>query len=216
MNKTIIYYTSNHEDPIFEQKIIDDMLSKKGNLPVISVSQKPMDLGHNIGVGEVGQSYINEWRQIIMGAKQATTEYLIMAESDVLYAPEYFQFEPKDENIYRYDNVWVMWSEDKIKNFHRKHYSEGCQIVKRDYFIDLLEDYLKDYPDWYGESYKNRNRHAPYSKASYVFFHGKTPCVSIKTRNGCTFYTSTNGGAENISKKLRYWGDINKLRERFL
>lgn len=29
MKKTIIYYTSNREDPIFEQKVIDDMLSKR-------------------------------------------------------------------------------------------------------------------------------------------------------------------------------------------
>ncbi len=216
MKKTIIYYTSNHEDPIFEQKIIADLLSKKGDLPLISVSQKPMDLGQNICVGEVGQSYVNEWRQILLGAKIATTDYLIMAESDVLYAPEYFQFEPQGEDLYRYDNVWVMWSARKHRNFHRKYYSEGVQIVKREYFINLLEDFLKDYPDWCNENYKNRNHHAPYHRSSYVFFHGKTPCVSIKTRNGTTFHTSTEGGSENINRKLRYWGEINKLREKFL
>ncbi|OGE35676.1 hypothetical protein A3E66_04400 [Candidatus Daviesbacteria bacterium RIFCSPHIGHO2_12_FULL_37_16] len=221
MNKTILYYTSNHEDPVFEQKIIDSLLENCGNLPIVSVSQKPIKLGQNICVGEVGQSYVNEWRQILIGAKVATTEYLIMAESDFLYPPEYFQFKPKDENIYRYDNIWIMWLEkdEKYKhyNFHRKHYSEGAQIVRREYFINLLEKYLEQFPDWYNKSYNElKSRISPYYYESYTFFHGENPCISMKTRNGTSSSTGILHGKPNISKNLPYWGNVNDLRSKFL
>lgn len=225
MNKTIIYYTSNQEDPIFEQKIIEDMLSKKGSLPVISVSQKPMDLGRNICVGEVGYSYINEWRQILIGAKQATTDYLITAESDFLYPPEYFQFEPKGENIYRYDNVWIMWLNNfRSSNgryigrhdFHRKYYSEGAQIVKREYLIGLLEGYLKTFPEWSDQHYREfGSKWSPYLNQDYIFFHGGNPCISIKTGSGVSRNTGCLRGPENISNDLPYWGNINDLKKRF-
>src|SRR3989344_9360751 len=145
MNKTIIYYTSNHEEPIFEQKIIDDMFSKKGNLPIISISQKPMKLGQNICIGDVGFSYLNSRKQILMATKLATTEYIITTESDFLYPPEYFNFEPTGDNLYRYENIWIMWLTDrKRQNFYRKTaISDGAQIVKREFFIDLLEKYLE-------------------------------------------------------------------------
>lgn len=67
ITKSIVYYTSNHEKPEFEQKIIDDLLSKRGDLPIISVTQKPMDLGTNICVGDVGLSYLNARRQMLIG-----------------------------------------------------------------------------------------------------------------------------------------------------
>ncbi len=218
-SKTILYYTSNHEKPEFEQKIIADLLSKTGDIPIISVSQKPMNLGQNICVGEVGQSYVNEWRQILIGAKAAKTKYLVMAESDFLYTPEYFQFSPKDENIYRYDNVWIM-AIGKFKQFHRKYYSEGAQIVKRKYLIDLLEKYLEQFPAWYDgdtKSYKkiSKNR-SLYYDASYTFFHEKNPCISIKTRQGTSLFANIEYGPENISDDLPYWGNVRDLRSKFL
>lgn len=218
MKKTIIYYTSNREDPAFEQKIIDDMLSKAGDIPIISVSQKPINLGRNICVGEVGSSYVNEWRQILIGAKQAATDYLIMAESDFLYPPEYFKFEPTGENIYRYDNVWVMWlSRFYRRNFHRKYYSEGAQIVKRKYFIDLLENYFSGFPQWSDQHYKKLgHKYAPYQNQDYVFFQGENPCISIKTRMGINYYTGHQYGPENVSNNFPYWGHINDLRKRFI
>ena len=42
-NRTIIYYTSNREDPSFEEKIRANILKEKGDILVISVSQKPIN-----------------------------------------------------------------------------------------------------------------------------------------------------------------------------
>ena len=45
MNKSIIYYTANMEDPKFENKIISNLKKQAGDIPIISVSRKYMNLG---------------------------------------------------------------------------------------------------------------------------------------------------------------------------
>jgi len=215
MNKTILYYTANREDPVFEQKIIDDMKSKAGDMPIISVSQKPMKLGQNICIGDVGFSYLNERKQILIAAKKAKTDYVIMSESDFLYAPEYFNFNPSGDNIYCYDNIWIMWlSSRRRPDFkHKRAPSDGAQIVKRDFLIALLERYLAPYPEW---TLKNNDetdpRHSPYHRVPRTLFHGENPCVSIKTRLGLTFITAVD---ERTSKSLPHWGDVEALRAKF-
>lgn len=216
-NKTIIYYSSNRENFEFEQKIIEDLLSKSGGLPIISVTQKPIKLGYNICVGEVGCSYVNEWRQILIGAKQAKTEYLIMAESDFLYPPEYFKFDPKGRNIYRYDSVWVMWLGRKYRYFHKKYYSEGAQLVKRRYFIKQLENYLKKLPEWSTDHFRKYTWNTtPYSNQPYTFFKGSNPCVTFKTGLGASNAAGCLRGPENTSTTLPYWGSINDLKNKYL
>ena len=69
---TIIYYTSNTENENFENKIRENILKVKGDLPLISVSQKPIDFGHNICVGELGKSYENAFYQAKIGCEIAT------------------------------------------------------------------------------------------------------------------------------------------------
>lgn len=147
-NVTIIYYTSNREDPEFENKIVEGINKVKGDIPVISVSQKPMDFGKNICVGEVGYSYVNAFRQLLIGCKAAKTPFVIMAESDCLY-PEtgYFDFNPTQTNvIYSYNNVWIMLkSRDK---FYKKEQTHGSLIYGREYLIKLIENALDGLPEW--------------------------------------------------------------------
>jgi len=70
-DRTIIYYTGCTEDPVFEQRIIDDLKKKAGDIPIISVSRKPIDLGTNICVGEKPVSYTSEWKQLLIGLKDS-------------------------------------------------------------------------------------------------------------------------------------------------
>ncbi|OGH14820.1 MAG: hypothetical protein A2687_00035 [Candidatus Levybacteria bacterium RIFCSPHIGHO2_01_FULL_38_26] len=218
MNKTLIYYTANRENPVFEQKVIDDMLKKAENIPIISVSQKPMDLGRNVCIGDVGFSYLNERKQILIAAKLATTEYIITSESDFLYPPQYFKFKPKGDNFYRWENIWIMWLADrKRQNFYRKRStSDGAQIVKRDFFVAMLEKYLAPYPGWYEENDRQRDpRHSPYHRVPFTPISQDIPCVSIKSNFGLTYLTGVNNTPEGITKNLPYWGDVSKLRAKF-
>jgi len=109
VNTTVIYYTSNTELPAFEEKIRQALMEAKGDLPLISVSQKPIDFGQNICVGDVGPSSQNAYRQLLIGVEAATTEFVCTAESDFLYDPAYFQFQPKNNTtFYLAKPCWVL------------------------------------------------------------------------------------------------------------
>jgi hypothetical protein len=141
---TIIYYSGNRENQEFEQKIIDNLKEQAGDIPIISVSQKPMNLGKNICVGDVGFSYLNEWRQILIGAKEAKTPYIIFAESDFIYSKDYFRFIPNtDMDMYIYDNIWIVMDKKFGDYFWNKKSSEGAQICKRKLLIEKYEKHLE-------------------------------------------------------------------------
>ena len=92
---TVIYYTSNKEKELFESRIRESILDMIGDIPLISVSQKPIDFGKNICVGDVGVCGHNLFRQFQIGAKAAKTKYVCNVEADALYPKEYFEFTPE-------------------------------------------------------------------------------------------------------------------------
>jgi len=213
VSSSILYYTSNRESEEFENKIQENILKNCGGLPIISVSQKPINLGKNICVGNVGHSYLNEFRQILIGAKAAITNYLIFAEADFLYPPEYFKFEPSDGNIYRYDNIWIIFRNHPTRYF-RKQYSIGAQICKREYIIKEIEKYLEGQPEWLNGKFKTNK--ADYNGAPFEYFSGINACVSFKTGDSMTARTTVMNSVGCRLKELPYWGDCNKLYNNYL
>lgn len=78
---TIIYYTANFISEKFMENIKSQLLTAAGDLPIISVSQKPMKFGQNICVGNIGRTHINIWRQAYIGALEAKTKYIALIET---------------------------------------------------------------------------------------------------------------------------------------
>jgi len=220
VEKTIIYYTHNRENSCFENKIMDNIKAKAGDIPIISVSQKPIDMGRNICVGDVGLSYLNEWRQILIGAKEANSKFLIFCESDVLYPKEYFQFMPPSDGIWRYDNVWMcFYGKGQPRSFRRKKYTEGAQICSRNYVIDRIEEQLLGQPLWYdGREYikDNGKKRLTLRKMPFEFFHGNTPLISFKTGNGVRASTGVMKGREYRKMSLPGIGSANDLRRMYI
>ena len=216
LNKTILYYTCNRENESFESKIMSNILTKSGGLPIVSVSQKPIKFGKNICVGDVGMSYFNEFRQILIGAKEVKTEYIVFAEADFLYPEEYFNYNPSgDSNIYRYDNIWMVFIHGL---YTRKNFSNGAQIAKRDYIVSLLESYFANQPQWADRSYKivdgNGKPKLDYLGSEFEYFHGGVACISFRTMEGMTSksYYKRHGGI----RTLPYWGNVYDLRKEYL
>jgi hypothetical protein len=208
MNTTIIYYSSNREDPAFEQKVIEQIKKvNTKNLPVISVTQKPMDFGENICVGDVGCSYLNEYRQILIGCERATTDYVFTVESDCLYPEGYFDFVPDNENVYRYKTHYVMW---KFKGpYHPKDHSQASLCFKREFLITEIKKALSGLPEW-------SPTHIPFSLFPYTkdwsYFGGTYAVINIKTGAGVS--KSTRLGKDiKLTRKLPYWGDVTELRK---
>jgi len=212
---TILYYTSNKEKPDFEKRIIDNLLKVGGDLPIISVSQKPMRLGKNICVGDVGASGFNMFRQVQIGLNQAKTKFVISAEADCLYPPDYFKFIPERDDIcYRNSNLYVMAHKRPI--FWKKE--EGAthaQVIGRKYYLDRLNYLFEGAPKWSVEE-KNfpRERHRKVDVFNKIeYWETKNPVVQIKTSQSMRTYTHS----DRIDRsEIPYWGRADLLRIKYI
>jgi len=198
-NRTIIYYTGNTEKESFESKVRDNILSKCGDIPIISVSQKPIDFGTNICVGEMEKSYKNAFKQVLIGCEAATTPFVVMCESDCLYPDGYFEFEPTDSSVvYTYDNVWLMWDRHNRTRFYKHGTTAGSIVLDRKYYISILKD---NFPTFKGR------------KVNWKYFTGK-PLVNVKTRNGISFGTELTKGV-NPRETLEGFGTVEDVKRNY-
>lgn len=210
---TIIYYTSNQEDPEFERKIQETILANCGGLPIISVSHKPINFGTNICVGEVGQSGFNMCRQVLIACKAATTRFVISAEADCLYPPDYFTFRPKrDDACFRNNSTYLMAY--KRDYFYKKN--EGgtwAQVINREFYIKRLEELFQDAPEW-----SITEKSFPKERGKRFFdssesFTTKNPCISIKSGRGMRRYSHS----ERVPiYELPYWGSGKEIYNKYL
>ena len=213
LGKTIIYYTANTEDESFESKVKENILQVKGELPLISVSQKPIGFGENICVGDVGQTYLNAFRQLLIGCEAAITPFVVMAESDCLYpAKGYFDFQPTDlSTIYSYDNIWIMWNRENRTRFYKHGATHGSLIYGREFLINILKEALRGKPTWSRikvgfELHKSEYR--------WEQFSSKDPIINVKTRNGVSFGTTLIKGARP-QKSFPYWGTVEDVKRNY-
>lgn len=210
MTVAVIYYTSNREDPKFEKRIQQNILSVT-DLPIVSVSQKPIDFGKNICVGDVGASGFNCFRQIQIACQNTDADFVISAEADCLYPPEYFKFRPETTQCWRNSNLYVMGD-------HRSYYwrkPEGAthaQIVGRKYYLDRLSELFDDAPEWSADEFNfPKERHGKadvFDKVAH--WECENPVVQIKTHRGMRYHTRS----ERVNVyDIDYWGDGKKLRK---
>jgi len=215
---SIIYCSSNKEKPEFEQRIRDNIL-KVTDLPIISVTQKPIDFGKNICVGDdIGISGFNFFRQSLIACKEATTKFVISAEADCLYPQDYFEFIPERDDIcYRNSNLYVMAQHRKY--FYKKPTgATHAQIVGRQFYIDTLEKWFEGEPQWSVEQMnfpKEKTRHKVedvFWKDKIKFYKSKNPVVQIKTSQSMRHYTVSE--REPIYT-LPYWGNGGAFRKKY-
>lgn len=206
--KAVLYYTGNRKSPEFTSRVAESLMQNSGGIPIISVSQKPMDLGKNICVGEVGHSYLNAYRQMLVGAKEADAEYLIFAEDDFLYLPEYFQFTPDGGDFYRSDNTWMVL---KRGPYYRTRPIGGAQICKRSFVIRELTEYLSGQDEWVNDP-AQKPKKADWNNKPFELFNSP-PVVCFKP-DGNLSRSGTN--ADGIRQRhLPFWGEVDGLRKSF-
>lgn len=144
---SIVYYTANFAPESFVSKIRKNLLEAKGDIPLISVSQKPIDFGHNICVGEIGRHHLNIYKQALIGAKVATTKYIAMAEDDVLYHPSHFELRP-DPGKFGYNlNYWGLYTWTVPLFSYRNRRNFHTLICERELFIEAMEERFNKWPD---------------------------------------------------------------------
>lgn len=215
MKATIIYCSSNKEFPKFEQKITDNILMHCGQIPIVSVTQKPTNFGKNICVGDsIGVSGFNFFRQTLIACKRAKTEYVICCEADTLYAPDYFTFVPPRLDVpYRNKNTYVM-GQHRNYFYHKPESATHAQIVGRQFYIDTLEKLFEGCPEWSAEEKnfpKERNgKDDVFDTIEY--WESENPVVQIKTSQSMRHFTRS----ERVPvHKLPYWGSGTDFRDKY-
>jgi len=142
-NTTIVFYTDNSLPEKFFGFVKDRLVMAANGNPIISVSQKPIELGKNICVGELGRSHLSMYRQLLAGGEAATTDYIALAEHDCLYTPEHFEWVPPDNGKFFYNvNHWFVQLSGRhfgeYSYFRRKVLSQ--LICARDVFIKAVSE----------------------------------------------------------------------------
>jgi len=113
VKKCILYYTCNTHDERIELACRQQLLQAKGDCQLVTVSREPILFGEwNIVVdGDRGPSTMH--RQILAGLERVDADAVFLCESDVLYHPSHFDFEPERADLFYYNtNVWrVRWKD---------------------------------------------------------------------------------------------------------
>ena len=218
-NITIIYYTPNYKDETFFEKIREALLKTIGNTPLISVSQKPLKFGHNICVGDIGRSPRNVFKQMLIGCKEATTDYVGMAEDDTLYHPTQYDaayLPPLDTFAYNMSRWSICtWHKPYVFNFVGAWCNSNL-IAPRKLLIELLEKRFNTYPDI--EKGKLWNEPGKYDEkwklgVYKVKEYGATPTVSFANNDSLAF--AFLGARKRISPmraiEVPYWGRVEDI-----
>lgn len=146
---TVIYYTANFVDPEFLAITMGHLVQAVDEKSIISISHKPIKLGQNVVV-DLPRHHLSIYRQALIGAKLAKTKYIALAEDDVLYSPEHFEYRPS-EGVFAYNfAVWGVFTWVKPAMFTHKAHGRRAMlnlICERELFIEAMEERFARWPD---------------------------------------------------------------------
>lgn len=144
---TIVFYTANIVPESFMRQVQFQLLKAAGNIPIISVSHKPMSFGKNIVV-DLPRHHLSIYKQALIGAKGAETRYIALCEDDVLYSPEHFKHRPQPGKFAYNLGHWGIhtWEKDPVLSWKGRR--NLCQLVcERDLFVEAMEERFAKHGD---------------------------------------------------------------------
>jgi hypothetical protein len=209
MAKVIVYFTDSRLEEELDLAVRKQILKAANGIPIISVSQKPIDFGKNICVGIKPRSYLSLYSQLLTGIKAAEKDSIIFTcEHDVFYNPEYFEFTPPSKEKIYFNTYRYYWGVNK-QFFLRAHgpraLSQG--VGYRTPFLKYAREQVS----------KRKDGVMCLNKGPFDNFASKYPNVDI--RHGGNFSKSWASdwiaARENSgdSKAIEYWEDVDSFQD---
>jgi hypothetical protein len=144
---TVIFLTANEVPEEWRKYHRKVLLEAVGDYSLITVSRKPVEgMGKNI-IDNYPKSYLNIYRHMLIAAKEATTDYVAVAEDDTLYPKEHFDFFRPEKDTFAYNQnrfALFTWGEAIYSMRNRK--SNCSLIAPRELLIEALEERFKKFP----------------------------------------------------------------------
>jgi hypothetical protein len=137
---TVIYLTLNLMPDGWVNYQLDHLIQSAGSFPIISISKIPMNLGNNLlDTEETG--YANIYRQMLRAAKIAETEFVAVAEDDVLYTPSHFRaFRPQADEFAYNRHRWSLFTWGEPVYSLRNRLSNCSMVAPRLLLIESLQE----------------------------------------------------------------------------
>lgn len=144
---TIIYYSANVVPKYFERTVQEQLEKAAQGTQIISVTHKPVGIGDNIIVN-LPRHHLSIYRQALLGAKQADTKYIAMAEDDVLYSVEHFKKRPSPGKFAYNMGSWNIytWSYPLFTHKGGGRKNLNGLICERELFIEAMEERFAKWP----------------------------------------------------------------------
>jgi glycosyltransferase involved in cell wall biosynthesis len=211
---TILYYTANKSDSNMRDKVIDQIMhANGGKYPIVSVSQKPIKFGKNICVGDIGASLENVYRQVLTGAREAKTKYVILCEDDTLYVPEHFSNRPNGSSFIYNLSRWNLHLDRSLYSYRERCVLSQCIAVREDLIKCLEERFsLPKIPKKYCGEPGIFEHKLNLPRYKFGTFKTKEPNVVVFHKNDTSGEKRIGKQAEPVSN-LEPWGDAKKLSE---
>jgi hypothetical protein len=202
MQKYIVYYTDNKLEEKLDVAVRMQIERACGDIPIISVSQVPMNFGHNICVERKPRSYQSLYEQVLVGVTTAPEDSIIyLCEHDVFYSPSHFEYEPPDrESIYFNLNraYWKLGIDSFAWTMGRRAFSQ--LVSYREVLLGLVKT---KFNEWV-------SGHSSFLHGPFKHWVSEYPNVDI--RHGGNFSSFANkrssyeqGGMKGVPK-IDYWG----------
>jgi len=226
---TILYYTANKISDVFYENTRKQLLVAAEDRPIVSVSQKPIDLGHNVCVGDIGADVYNLYWQVLQGAKEVKTKYVATAEDDALYAPGYYDAYRPHEGVFAYNmNKWGIytWSNPPVFTYKLDRYVFWSLICETEMLIKALTERFEKHPvkeeaplKYFAEPGRIYDGHMGCTIWPKEAFYTVTPNVvfSHDKALGYKALGTRKALGDKVVDRLPYWGraeNIAKLYER--
>lgn len=143
---TIVYYTANEVKDDFAEYIRGILEEAADMTPIISISKQPIQLGENF-IDDNPRSHFSIYWQALTGAKLATTKYIALAEDDVLYSSEHFEYRPSSGKFAYNLGMWGIYTWVIPAMFSWKGRRNLSQLIcERELFIEAMEERFAKYP----------------------------------------------------------------------
>jgi hypothetical protein len=207
MKKAIVYFTDSRLEEELDEAVRKQILKAANGIPIISVSQTPIDFGKNICVGIRPRNYLNLYRQLLTGIKATKKDSIVFTcEHDVFYHPSHFEFvPPKNDRIY-YNTKRFYWRRNQdffLSAIGKRALSQGAGY--REVFLAHAKGQVTTREIGFDAS----------CTGSFSSFESK--CSNIDIRHGGNFSILGSLSKSHPSRRIpsvEYWGTPEQFQDK--